>query len=83
MLCCGPGPSLSRIGRPPKYRKVPEEDFQGEHRSPPRGPPASGCMERPVIDGIRHQAPGRGETGRRLQISVFSAQSSGKNSSGI
>ncbi|XP_039335410.1 lethal(3)malignant brain tumor-like protein 1 isoform X4 [Saimiri boliviensis] len=23
-----PGPSLSRIGRPPKYRKIPQEDFQ-------------------------------------------------------
>lgn len=25
--CHGPGPSLSRIGRPPKYRKSPQEDF--------------------------------------------------------
>ncbi|XP_024895653.1 lethal(3)malignant brain tumor-like protein 1 isoform X4 [Pteropus alecto] len=25
--CHGPGPSLSRIGRPPKYRKIPQEDF--------------------------------------------------------
>ncbi|KAM5305745.1 lethal(3)malignant brain tumor-like protein 1 isoform 8-T11 [Glossophaga mutica] len=23
----GPGPSLSRIGRPPKFRKIPQEDF--------------------------------------------------------
>ncbi|KAL0594971.1 Lethalmalignant brain tumor-like protein 1 [Plecturocebus cupreus] len=26
--CHRPGPSLSRIGRPPKYRKIPQEDFQ-------------------------------------------------------
>ncbi|XP_023984357.1 lethal(3)malignant brain tumor-like protein 1 isoform X1 [Physeter macrocephalus] len=25
--CHGPGPSLSRIGRPPKYQKIPQEDF--------------------------------------------------------
>ncbi|XP_017913381.1 PREDICTED: lethal(3)malignant brain tumor-like protein 1 isoform X3 [Capra hircus] len=25
--CHGPGSSLSRIGRPPKYRKIPQEDF--------------------------------------------------------
>lgn len=28
--CHGPGPSLSRIGRPPKYQKIPQEDFPSE-----------------------------------------------------
>ena len=28
--CHGPGSSLSRIGRPPKYRKIPQEDFPSE-----------------------------------------------------
>lgn len=28
--CHGPGSSLSRIGRPPKYRKIPQEGFPSE-----------------------------------------------------
>ena len=28
--CHGPSSSLSRIGRPPKYRKIPQEDFPSE-----------------------------------------------------